>query len=97
MRLAFALLALTPFAVAQTDWPMFGHDPASNRYSPLKQITPQNVTSLKRAWTYHMNPQGATAGMNGASGGSSETIPLVVGNIMYLTTQFKRVIALELA
>src|SRR5271170_5190617 len=98
MRPITALLLCATFAslaAAQTDWPTFGHDLAANRYSPLRQITPQNVTSLKRAWTYHMNPNGAAAGMNGATGSSSETIPLVVGGIIYVTTQCKRVVALE--
>jgi quinoprotein glucose dehydrogenase len=100
MRPFALLLAFTTFAAAQSDWPTFGHDPGGNRYSPLRQITPQNVSKLIRSWTYHMNPlassQGAAgAGMSGASGSSSETIPLVVGGIMYLTTQFKRVVALE--
>jgi hypothetical protein len=44
---------ITPFAVAfalhaQTDRPVYGHDPGGNRYSPLKQITPKNVA--KRNW-----------------------------------------------
>ena len=100
MRPLALLLAFAAFATAQSDGPASGHDSGSNRYSPLLQITPQNVTGPIRAWTYHMNPlaasQGAEGtGMSGASGGSSETVPLVVGGIMYLTTQFKRVVALQ--
>ena len=52
-----SLVSLATLALAQQDWPTFGHDPGSNRYSPLREITPENVTKLKRAWTYHMNPQ----------------------------------------
>ncbi len=48
-----------PLAFAQTDWPTFGHDAGGQRYSPLKQITPQNVNDLKVAWVYHMKPAGA--------------------------------------
>jgi quinoprotein glucose dehydrogenase len=88
--LLFALNALATFSVAQTDWPTFGHDSGSNRYSPLKRITPANVNTLTRAWTYHMNPGGRST-----SGASSETIPLVVGGMMYVTTPYKRVVALE--
>src|SRR5580698_4098270 len=95
MRSLMLFAALASFAAAQTDWPMFGHDPSANRFSPLRQITPANVNTLQRAWTYHMNPAGEQAGMKGASGGSSETIPIVIDRIMYLTTQFKRVVALE--
>jgi glucose dehydrogenase len=48
---------ITLFAVAfalhaQTDRPVYGHDPGGNRYSPLKQITPKNVAKLQLAWSY---------------------------------------------
>ena len=91
MKSAGLLLALAALCGAQTDWPTYGHDPGGNRYSPLIQITPQNVTQLQRAWTYHMNPRGD--GSPGI-GGSSETTPLVVGGILYITTAFKRIVAL---
>ena len=50
-------LPVSPVAgrCAQTDWPTFGHDLAGTRYSTLKQIDTKNVTTLVRAWTYHMN------------------------------------------
>ena len=35
---------------AQTDWPVYGHDPAGQRYSPLTQINTTNVDRLKLAW-----------------------------------------------
>jgi quinoprotein glucose dehydrogenase len=59
-------------AVAQTDWPMYGHDPGAARFSPLKQIHPGNVARLQRAWTFHTGKPG------------SEGIPIVVGGVMYL-------------
>src|SRR5262245_66016478 len=34
-----------------TDWPMFSHDLSGTRYSPLKQITSQNASKLKLAWS----------------------------------------------
>jgi glucose dehydrogenase len=57
---------------AQTDWPVFGHDPGAKRFSPLKQIDPGNVSRLQRAWTFHTGKPG------------SEGIPIVVGGVMYL-------------
>ena len=41
-------------ASAQNDWPTYGRDLAGTRYSPLKQISTENVAQLVRAWTYHM-------------------------------------------
>jgi glucose dehydrogenase len=53
---------LAPGMPAQTDWPTYGHDPGSSRYSPLKQITPKNVAKLTPAWTYHMTVAGPAPG-----------------------------------
>lgn len=32
------------------DWPAYGNDPGGSRYSPLTQITKDNVAQLKVAW-----------------------------------------------
>ncbi len=59
---------------------------AATRYSPLNQITTENVGQLKVAWTF------STGVLRGHEGS-----PLVVGNVMYLTTPFpNNVIALDL-
>ena len=71
------------------DWPNYGNDRGAQRYSPLTQITPANVTSLKVAWTYHMKPADATRVA------TSETTPLVVGNVMYLGSPYGRIVALD--
>ncbi|MCU1324746.1 MAG: hypothetical protein JWN34_116 [Bryobacterales bacterium] len=69
--LIFAAATLLP---AQTDWPVYGHDPGGMRYSPLTQITPANVSGLERAWTFHHGKPG------------SQVTPIVVGGIMYITS-----------
>jgi len=53
------LLAQT--ASGPGDWPTYGHDAGGARFSPLDQITPQNVTGLTEAWTYHMKGTAAAA------------------------------------
>ncbi len=42
------------------EWRTYGHNPGALRFSPLKQITPENVSQLKVAWVYHMRPPGFT-------------------------------------
>jgi quinoprotein glucose dehydrogenase len=84
----------------QTDWPTFGNDPGGQRYSPLTQINANNVTKLVRAWTYHMKPASFTASDTSARGPrrrnpESQAVPLVVNGVMYLTTAYRRVVALE--
>ncbi len=71
------------------DWPNYGNDRGAMRYSPLTQITPANVTSLKVAWTYHMKPADAKRVA------TSETTPLVVGNTMYLGSPYGKIVALD--
>lgn len=48
-----------PAAKMADDWPMYGHDAASTRFSPLTQISVENVGKLQRAWTYHETPADA--------------------------------------
>jgi glucose dehydrogenase len=77
--------------LAQTDWPAYGHDPGGMRYSPLTQITPANVSKLVRAWTYH-----ARADVDSpARLRFTEVTPLVVDDLLYITTPFNQVVALD--
>ena len=57
----------------------------SERYSPLREITRDNVADLSVKWVYQMR----TAGL-------VETTPLVVDGVMYLTEPPSTVTALEL-
>jgi hypothetical protein len=40
---------LAPAGQAQNDWQAYGHDHGNTHFSPLKQISPANVTRLHRA------------------------------------------------
>lgn len=81
------------------DWPTYGHDPGASRFSPLTQITPANVGRLEVAWTYHMKPAPPSpapqAGRGSSGFAASEVTPLVVGGVMYLSTPYYRVVALD--
>lgn len=39
--------AVASVAGAQTDWPIYGHDPGGLQYSPLKAIDTRNVSKLR--------------------------------------------------
>ncbi|HUO20949.1 MAG TPA: pyrroloquinoline quinone-dependent dehydrogenase [Caulobacteraceae bacterium] len=51
-----------------SEWPTYGHDAGGMRFSPLNQITPSNVATLKPAWIYHLKPRADNAGAARASG-----------------------------
>jgi quinoprotein glucose dehydrogenase len=74
------------------DWATYGHDYGDSRHSPLGQITPANVSALKPVWIYHMKPPDFTRGF-----ASSEDTPLVVKGVMYISTPYGRVVALDAA
>src|SRR5579863_8895300 len=62
--------AVTPASYTESkEWPTYGHDSGGMRYSPLKQITPANVSNLKIAWTYHLKPENYVAPAGGRGGG----------------------------
>ncbi|HEU0160973.1 MAG TPA: PQQ-binding-like beta-propeller repeat protein, partial [Rhizomicrobium sp.] len=98
-KIVLALLAASlPLSVTAApagkpgDWPEYGYDSGGGRYSPLTQITPDNVNRLQPAWTYHMNPepQKPLARVPFAT-----TTPLVVDGRMFLGTPYGRVVALD--
>src|SRR5262245_41599988 len=100
-----SLLVIGPVVpvFGQTDWPTYGHDPASTHYSPLKQIDTKTVPNLTRAWTFHMNSVESAAGAGagrgrgggGGGGGRVSTTPIVAGGMMYFPTPNGKVVALE--
>src|SRR5260370_16178160 len=79
---------------AQTDeWPCYGHDAGGMRYSPLTQVTRENVAQIKVAWVFHTGD--VSDGSRGRKRSGFETTPILVDGILYLTTPFNRVIALD--
>jgi len=80
-------------SVPAGEWHAYGRTGQGQRYSPLAQITPDNVKSLEMAWQYR------TGDMRGRPGDPEETTfevtPLKVGNRLFLCTPHQSVIALD--
>lgn len=66
---------------APGDWPAYGGSDAQNRMSSLDQITPQNVSRLKRAFVYHT---GSLPPPGKPNKWAPETTPIKVGDSLYL-------------
>lgn len=88
-----ALAACLPAALPAQEWPHYGGDAGGMKYSPLKQINRQNVGRLKPAWTYRTGD--LSDGKTLPSRSAFEATPLVIGDRLYVTTPFNRVIALD--
>ncbi|QHV97916.1 outer membrane protein assembly factor BamB family protein [Spirosoma endbachense] len=69
-----------------TNWSEYLGGPDRNHYSALSQITPDNVTKLKVAWTYAARDSGQI-----------QTNPIIVDGVLYGVTPTVQVFALDAA
>lgn len=88
-----ARLATGASAASPDDWPCYGRDPGGMRYSPLTDINRANVSQLKVAWIYHTGD--ISDGKRRRKRSGFETTPILVDGVLYLTTPFNRVVALD--
>jgi len=77
-----------------TDWPYYGGDADATRYSPLDQITRDNVHELEEVFTYHTGdlPKGSAAGKY-----SPETTPLKIGDDLLMCSAMNILISVNAA
>lgn len=75
------------------EWHAYGRTAFGQRYVPLAEITPDNVSRLEPAWTFR------TGDMRGRPGDPEETTfevtPLKVGNRLFLCTPHQSVVAVD--
>jgi quinoprotein glucose dehydrogenase len=93
MRTCAVLLAAVtlPVLSGQNDWPAYGHDGANQKYSPLSQINPGNVSKLVQAWVYDTRPDPTTT----RAARPSQATPLVVNGVMYIVTAYQSLAAID--
>jgi len=74
------------------DWSAYGRTQEGTRYSPLRQITPDNVKNLQVAWTFR------TGDMKGPSDPveiTDEVTPVKIGDLLYLCSPHQKLFALD--
>jgi quinoprotein glucose dehydrogenase len=74
-----------------SEWRAYGRDPGGARFSPLAEIDRGNVARLVRAWTYHTGDV-PPAGRDAAP---FEATPVMARGVLYVTTPYGRVVALD--
>jgi quinoprotein glucose dehydrogenase len=89
-------LAAAPAGAQVAAWPVTEGAPGGGRYSPLADITRENVTQLRVAWTYRHGDfwEGAEP-LRVNRGSAFESTPIVVDGRLFFTTPSNRVIALD--
>lgn len=91
-RAAPASAPKTPPAQPAGDWQAYGRSNAGDRYSPLDQITPENVDQLELAWSYRT---GDLPGPDDPQETTAENTPLKANGLLYVCTPHSQVIALD--
>jgi glucose dehydrogenase len=72
------------------EWTSYANDAGGTKYSPAAQITRNNVSKLTPAWTYRTGDYGI-----GTALVRDETTPLFVDGVLYASTPFGGVRALD--
>ena len=84
------------------NWPSYGGDNGSQKYSTLDQVNASNVADLVPAWSWE-SPDNATVADNIAQQNyravpaGFKATPIVIEGVMYVPSSFGRVVALDAA
>jgi len=92
LALTFASLSFVP-AKPAIEWPFYGADQAGTKYSVASDINRANVDRLAVAWSW--KPDEKPLPEFGTAPGSFENTPLMIDNVLYLSTPYNRVVALD--
>ncbi len=69
----------------RAEWLMYGRDYHNQRFSPLTEITPQNVAKLRPVWAFS----------TGGKFGGLEATPLLRDGVLYFSADYARVFAID--
>ncbi len=84
--------ASTPTGLAG-DWPVYAGDQAASHYSPLALITRANVADLRVIWEWR--PGEDALAEFGTRPGNFQNTPLMIDGVLYVSTPYNRVAALD--
>ncbi len=80
---------------AATAWPFVGSDQGQTKYSAAEEITTANVGELEIVWEWAPNEEPLEE--YGTRPGPFQATPIMVGDVLYLSTMYTRVAALDAA
>jgi len=100
MRALLMTFAISAVVTAQSapprvshEWPVYGGDAGATRYSSLAEINRANVSRLSVAWRWR--PGEAAIKEYGTEPGTFQNTPLMIGDVLYVSTPYNRVVALD--
>ncbi len=75
------------------EWPYVGAEQSASKYSPVADIDVSNVEQLEIAWAWEPNELPNQEFRTRP--GSFEAMPLMIDNVIYVSTMYTRVVALD--
>ena len=91
--LALAILGCLSADRGPVDWASWGGDPGASHYSTLTEINKSNVQKLKQAWIWKTGE--TPIEQYGTRPGMFENTPVMLDSVLYLSTPYNRVVALD--
>jgi quinoprotein glucose dehydrogenase len=90
---ASLVAAAQPRPSSQVEWLYYGGDQGGMKYSPLTDIRPDNLQRLELAWQWRhwetpLQEYGTVPGFN-------ETTPLMIDGVLYVTTPYNSIAAID--
>ena len=82
---------------AAGEWRAYAADKAGSKYSPLDQITKDNVADLRIVWRQSTIPDAVRNGNTVPAPRRSQNTPLMVGGLLYISTGLGSIAALDAA
>ena len=97
-RLCLVMMATAAWVAPQErqqiiEWPHWGSDAAQTKYSTASDITPANVRDLELAWTWQTIDRAMPE--HNLRPGAFQNTPLMIGGVVYVSTSFHRIVALD--
>jgi quinoprotein glucose dehydrogenase len=81
--------------VRAQDWPFYAADQGATHYSALAEINRATVKELHVAWRWRPNEK--KLDQFGTQPGTFQTTPIMIDEVLYLSTPYNRVVALDAA
>ncbi len=83
--------------VPNGEWPVYGSDKASSKYSPLAQIDRKNFSGLKPVWRWSSPDNDLIKEKPDFHPGPNESTPIMIGGVLYTSTSLQQVAAINAA
>ena len=83
------VIVVAACAGANVDWPVYQGSDEKTHYTTLSQITPENVSTLRVAWTYDTK--------DAFDGSEMQSNPVIIDGVLYAMSPKQRAFALDAA